>query len=82
MFGQDGYAVREFCGFNFVNQPLETKGNQIYTAVEKGSWNPSTPQNWRQTGDKLAVFTPIYLTSVRAVTENDGLFRVSVSLLA
>ncbi len=74
MFGQDGYAVREFRGFNFVYHPLETKGNQIYTVVEKGSWNPSTPQKWRQTGDKPAVFTPIYLTAVQGVAENDGLF--------
>ncbi len=66
MFGQDGDAVGEFRGFNFVYHPSgDQKETQYCTAVEKGSSNPSTAQKWRQTRRKPAVFTPIYLTAVR-----------------
>src|SRR4051812_48024551 len=43
VFGQDGYTVREFRGFNFVYHSVGDQRHQIYTAVEKGSSNPSTP---------------------------------------
>lgn len=72
MFGQDGYTVREFRGFNFVYHPLETKGNKFTPWLRRGVGILARPKS----GGKLAVFTPIYLTSVRRVAENDGLFRV------
>lgn len=78
MFGQDGYAVREFRGFNFVYHPMETQKRTFSPWLRRGGRILARPKS----GGKLAVFTPIYLTYVRAVAENDGLFRVSESLLA
>ena len=78
MFSQDGYAVREFRGFNFVYHPLETKRNKFTSWLRRGFRILARSKS----RGKLAVFTAIYLTSVRAVAENDGLFRVSESLLA
>ena len=71
MFGQDGYTVREFRGFNFVYHPLENqKGTKFTPRLRRGVRILARPKS----GGKLAVFAPIYLTSVRAVAENDGLF--------
>ena len=70
MFGQDGYTVREFRGFNFVYHPLETKRNKFTPRLRRGGRILARPKS----GGKLAVFTPIYLTAFERWQKMMGCF--------
>ena len=50
MFRQDGYTVREFCSFNFVNHYWEPKRAKSRLRLIRGVGILARAPKWRQTG--------------------------------